>query len=144
VSHRFLLELFLHRVIDALEMNDKNKDTSWCNKLFPHVYDVNGKKKSHLSKSKVESVLRTNVEVWDFIKSRLGLHCDMPNRIPNTLLYGHLSERVHSSPVYRLYLPNDFTADNIVFFEELARLFDCPVEVVDAKAAAAHRLMMTS
>lgn len=138
MSQRFLLEMFFLRVIEELYRRDIINSSNFLKDYFPGCFNTKGKRISNPSKSAVENLLRKDHSLWHFIKSTIGLQCDLPEKMNNYLLYGELSKKLHLRWNYRLYIPSDTSSDTEVFFLELARVFDCPTETIDMHSVASR------
>eukprot|EP00960_Hanusia_phi_P059415 764155-Hanusia_phi.AAC.5 len=88
-------------------------------------------KEGTLSMSAIEQLLQSKPfreATWE----RLGLPLDlqMPN-FDGQLLYGKMSEMIHSTQGPFVYLSNDTSAVEIVFFREVCALFGRDVDIFD-------------
>ena len=80
VSHRFVLELFFLRVIDELMKKDKVNSLSLMKEYVPTCFNNKVRKTTNPSKSAIENALRNQESEGKFIKSTIGIKCDLPKK----------------------------------------------------------------
>jgi len=121
VMQRFYLENFFREALVVLRRelpNDKRIQAE-----FPKMSIINDRVQTH----------------WSLVQSKLAVDPTLqwPKTSGGTVLYGQLSETVHNTGMWQLFVGSKTPKDLLDLWKELAKRYDVPMEIVEEESAAA-------
>eukprot|EP00285_Hemiselmis_virescens_P000340 CAMPEP_0173414426 /NCGR_PEP_ID=MMETSP1356-20130122/84318_1 /TAXON_ID=77927 ORGANISM="Hemiselmis virescens, Strain PCC157" /NCGR_SAMPLE_ID=MMETSP1356 /ASSEMBLY_ACC=CAM_ASM_000847 /LENGTH=312 /DNA_ID=CAMNT_0014376609 /DNA_START=808 /DNA_END=1746 /DNA_ORIENTATION=- len=82
-------------------------------------------------------------ENWSTVRADLGLPANLEwPMLGGAVLYGYLSDRVHNSGMWQLLVGSKTPEDLMRLYEELAKRYQVPLEIVDEESAASGEIEM--